>query len=295
MDSERIKQSMNTYLLIGSSGQLGTALQSALPSLGKVILCDRSIVDLKNLDSLESFIIKSKPTHIINASAYTKVDQAEKEPELAMQVNAQAPALMAKLSKNLNIRFIHYSTDYVFDGTQLSPYLESDPPCPVNRYGESKALGERAIIESGCDHLILRTSWVYSNHGQNFFKTILKLAQTQDELRVIDDQFGAPTSAAFLAENTIKILEKWKDQSGVYHLVPTGFTTWCGFAQAILAKESTRVLPIPTSEYPLPAKRPMNSRLSTDKISHDFGMMLEDWKSGLEQELIKHENHPALA
>jgi dTDP-4-dehydrorhamnose reductase len=284
---------MKKFLLFGSSGQLGTALRSTLPGLGEVIACDRSVIDLSQINQLEKLIETIQPTHIINASAYTAVDLAESEPELAHRINALAPASMAKLASKINARFIHYSTDYVFDGSKGSPYLESDPTAPLNQYGESKALGERAIQESGCQHLILRTSWVYSSTGKNFLKTMLKLAQTHSEIKVVNDQIGAPTSADFLAQITQQIISTLGDQSGIYHLTPTGHTSWHGFAQAILANHSVNLLPIPTEAYPTPAKRPLNSRLSTDKICKAFDLTLKHWQVYLDEELSKYETHSA--
>jgi dTDP-4-dehydrorhamnose reductase len=280
---------MKKFLLFGSSGQLGTALRSTLPDLGEVIACDRSVIDLNQISQLESFIEKIQPTHIINASAYTAVDRAESEPELAHRINALVPASMAKLALQLNARFIHYSTDYVFDGSKESPYLESDPIAPLNQYGETKALGERAIQESGCNHLILRTSWVYSDTGSNFLKTMLRLAQNQSEIKVVNDQIGAPTSADFLAQTTTHLIHTFNQQNEIYHLTPSGHTSWYGFAQAILGNHSVKLTPICTKDYPTPAKRPANSRLSTEKLCKEFDLTFENWQVYLDQELSKHE------
>ncbi|MEO5861658.1 MAG: dTDP-4-dehydrorhamnose reductase, partial [Burkholderiales bacterium] len=228
--------------------------------------------------------------------AYTAVDKAESEEPLAHLINADAPALLAEESKRLNALLVHYSTDYVFDGTKPEPYVEDDNPNPINAYGRTKLAGERNIQGTGCRHIILRTSWVYSFRGQNFVKTILRLAQQRDELRIVDDQVGAPTSARLIADVTSGILTRIQslksasthEEGDLYHLTPSNYTSWHGFAETILdgAKSSLlntaklpTLIPIPTEQYPLPAPRPKNSRLNCDKLSIQFGMHFPSWET----------------
>jgi len=232
------------------------------------------------------------PHIIVNPAAHTAVDKAESEPDLAMAINGTAPCVFAEEAKKLDALLIHYSTDYVFDGTKASPYIESDSPNPQSVYGKTKLAGEQAIIASGCKHIILRTSWVYGVHGGNFVKTILRLAKERNELRIVADQYGAPTWARLLAESTAQIIGKYsEDKSGIYHLTPTGRTNWHQFAEEIvrLARQYDDALkdkpltihPIATHEYPVPAKRPANSSLSTDKIHKTFGLELPSWEDDL--------------
>ncbi len=282
-------------LLLGKNGQLGWELQRSLAPLGEVIACDRAEADLSNLTTLQSLVQRVSPRIIVNAAAYTAVDKAESEPDLAFLINSEAVDLLARESKHLNAWFIHYSTDYVFDGAQKGAYLETDPTAPLGVYGHSKLAGEEAIRDSDCKHLILRTSWVYAARGNNFVKTMLRLARERNELKVVCDQFGAPTSAELLADVTAHCLYRLQydtsfsnHRGGTYHLAAGGTTSWHGFARFILEQAinhgarlsatSENVLPIPASDYPLPAKRPSNSQLATKKISQTFGLKLPAWQ-----------------
>jgi dTDP-4-dehydrorhamnose reductase len=217
----------------------------------------------------------------VNAAAYTAVDKAESERDLAFAVNGTAPRVLAEDAKRIGALLVHYSTDYVFDGEKASPYVEDDAPHPINAYGESKLAGEQAILGSGCRHLILRTSWVYGPRGRNFYLTMLRLAKERPELRVVDDQLGAPTSSLEIARATPTLLGK--DAQGLYHMTAAGETTWCGFARAILARAglATPVVPIATADYPTPARRPRNSRLDCTRLRADFGVALASWEEAL--------------
>jgi dTDP-4-dehydrorhamnose reductase len=229
------------------------------------------------------------PTVIVNAAAYTAVDKAETETGMAEAINATAPGILAEEAKRLGARLIHYSTDYVFDGTKASPYLEDDATAPLSAYGHSKRQGELAIAASGARHLILRTSWVYGLHGANFMKTMLRLGRERDELRVVGDQVGAPTWTRHLADATALILAGHGTAEGLYHLAASGETSWYGYAEAIFAEaqaiglleKSPKVNRITTAEYPLPASRPANSRLDCTRFTADFGLALPDWRTGL--------------
>ncbi|MDP2783774.1 MAG: dTDP-4-dehydrorhamnose reductase, partial [Sulfurimicrobium sp.] len=243
---------------------------------------------------IRAVIREIKPDLIVNPAAYTAVDKAESEPELAMAVNGIAPGIMAEEARKLGATMIHYSTDYVFDGTKTSPYTEEDIPNPINVYGKTKLAGEQAIQAAGIPHLILRTSWVYGARGKNFLLTILRLAKERDELKIVDDQIGAPTWSRMIAEATAQILAQSvstmphhplpiTEVSGVYNLTAAGRTSWCEFTRAILenAQAGTRVSPIPTADYPLPAPRPLFSLLASDKLSKTFGMKLPPWEDSL--------------
>lgn len=282
-------------LLLGKNGQLGWALRCSLAILGEVVACDRTEADLENLEQLQAVVREVSPQIIVNAAAYTAVDKAESEPERAFLVNSKAVELLAKEASLLNAWLIHYSTDYVFDGTKEGPYLETDATHPINIYGKTKLFGEEAIRASGCKHLILRTSWVYAARGNNFIKTMLRVAQEHNEIKVVFDQIGAPTSAEMLADVTTCCLYRLQydasfvaHQGGTYHLSAAGSTSWHGFAQFILneavrhgvklSATSENVRAIPTSEYPLPAKRPANSQLTTEKITTTFGITLPPWQ-----------------
>lgn len=281
-------------LLTGRNGQVGYELERSLQEVGSVIAVDRASMDLADLDQIRSVIREVKPDIIVNPAAYTAVDRAETEPELAMLINGIAPGVMAEEARKLGAVMIHYSTDYVFDGRKNSPYEEGDKPCPLNEYGRTKLAGEYAIQSAGIKHLILRTSWVYGMHGKNFLQTMLKLAQERDELKVVDDQVGTPTWSRTIAEVTASVIDQalhapdpvvwWQKNSGLYHLTSNGFTNWHAFAQALLDNagllETTRVLPIPTAEYPTPARRPINSRLSCEKLRTSF-CDLPDWQTAL--------------
>ena len=279
---------MRTILLTGSNGQIGWELRRTLTTLGRVTALDRRGMDLADPDSIRSAIRACDPQIIINAAAYTAVDQAESEPELALAVNGAAPGIMAEEAKKLGALLVHYSTDYVFDGAKTAPYAEEDAPNPGNVYGRSKLAGERAIAASGARHLIFRTSWVYGARGKNFLRTLLRLAQERAELRIVDDQVGAPTWCRAIAEATAQVLACMQtrdasDTYGTYHLSAAGSTSWYGFARAILghAGSSCKVVPIPTREYPLPARRPANSVLSNARFSARFGIALPEWAEAL--------------
>jgi dTDP-4-dehydrorhamnose reductase len=279
-------------LLTGKTGQVGYELERSLQGLGEIIAVDRSQMDLANLDQVRDVIRQVKPTLIVNPAAYTAVDLAESEPDLAMRINAEAPAVMAEEAKKLGAAMIHYSTDYVFDGTKNSPYVEDDHPCPINVYGRTKLAGEQAIQAANIKHLILRTSWVYGMHGKNFLLTMLRLAQQRDELRIVADQRGAPTWSRTIAEITAHLVTQgrnvpvwWEEKSGLYHLTAQGEITWAGFAEALIANSSLPkkpiVMPITTEEYPTPAKRPAYSVMSCEKLMRATGLALPAWKNSL--------------
>ena len=285
---------MKSILVIGKNGQVGSALSEALRPLGHVTAVGRAEMDLTNPDAIRSVIRAAKPDIIVNAAAYTAVDKAESEPELAMQVNAIAPGIMAEEVLRLGALLVHYSTDYVFDGAKPAAYTESDIPSPLNVYGRTKLAGEQAIQATGAAHYILRTSWVYAAEGANFLNTILRLARERPELRIVDDQTGAPTWARAIADLTAQILAKalrsGDPSYGLYHLTASGAVTWFGFAQAILAAAqktpgftAPRLTPITTAEYPLPARRPVNSRLDSTRLSKTFGIQPATWQEMLAQ------------
>ena len=268
-------------LVLGRHGQVGAALTQSMQGLGELIALDRAQLDLSNPDAIRTVLRELQPQMIINAAAYTAVDAAESDEATAFQVNAEAPRVIAEESERLGAALIHYSTDYVFDGGKQGSWLEDDAPAPLSVYGRSKLAGEQAITDVGGSHLILRTSWVYGLHGKNFLLTMLKLAETRDELAIVDDQIGAPTWAVTIADATAAIIRDSGESaqlaalSGIYHLCAGGHTSWFGFAQAIFAHASIerkpKLRPITTAEYPTPAKRPSNSMLNTDKFRHTFG------------------------
>jgi dTDP-4-dehydrorhamnose reductase len=278
-------------LLSGKNGQVGWELRSALAPLGAVTALDRGEMDLASPDSIRRAIRDARPEVIVNAAAYTAVDRAESEPDLAMQVNGIAPGVMAEEAKRLNAVLVHYSTDYIFDGTKKQPYVESDPPSPLSQYGRSKLAGEQAIASSGATHLIFRTSWVYAARGHNFLRTMLRLARERTELRIVNDQVGAPTWARFIAEATAQVLRQVgdghkaiADHAGIYNLTGTGAVSWYGFASAVFAEAKVRLgmippnlIPITTEQYPLPARRPANSRLDNSRLSATFGLAPPPW------------------
>lgn len=280
-------------MLTGQDGQVGWELQRTLASLGEVVALDRRQLDLANPVQIRERVREIRPDLIVNAAAYTAVDKAEEEPELAMVVNGTAPGILAEEARRVGAAIIHYSTDYVFDGKKTSPYTENDTPSPLNVYGRSKLAGEQALQAVGVRHLILRTSWVYGTRGKNFLLTILRLAREGEVLKIVDDQSGAPTWSRTIAEATNKILASgaWPAYAGgTYHLTASGSTTWYGFAKAILALDPKpseqvckRLIPIPTAEYPTPARRPAYSVLSGDKLKDVYGIVLPDWKQGLTQ------------
>jgi len=289
------------FFITGANGQLGFELQRALAPLGEVVACGRDACDLSNPDSIRAAVRASKADVIFSAGAYTAVDKAESEPDLARAVNASALGILGEEAAKLGALVIHYSTDYVFDGLKPSAYCETDATNPLGVYGKTKLEGENALAASGSDHLIFRTSWVFGAHGKNFIKTILRLASTRDELRIVADQFGAPTGAALLADASTHIAARYLRDGretfpfGLYHLAATGETSWHGFAQYIVAKAAAAnsplqatidcIHPIPASEYPTHAARPANSRLDTSKFRTTFGLRLPDWTRGVDQVL----------
>jgi dTDP-4-dehydrorhamnose reductase len=295
-------------LLIGGTGQVGHALKTSLQSLGEVVVCPRAELDLSlagvgpAADCLISALVsRVKPSIIVNATAYTAVDRAETETELAHTINAVAPGLLAKAAHAVGACIVHYSTDYVYAGTKQTPYAETDETQPLSAYGRSKLAGEQAVAEACPRHLTFRTSWVVGAHGGNFLKTMLKLAQERDALRVVADQIGAPTSAALIAETTTQILSVMADQPasdprwGVYHLTAGGVTNWHAYASYVIAQARAAGWPIKvadeaiaairTEDYPVAATRPMNSCLDTTKLRAAFGVSLPDWRVGVDEVL----------
>lgn len=278
-------------LLTGKNGQVGWELAQALAPLGEIIAFDRESLDLAVPDQIVSVVRSARPDVLVNAAAYTAVDRAESEPDSAYAINAAAVAILAEEAKRAQALLIHYSTDYVFDGSKEAPYVEEDPPNPINAYGRGKLAGEQAIRSIDGPHLILRTSWVYAMRGKNFFLTILRLLKEKDELRVVSDQIGAPTSAGALAEATAELLLRHGTATlgacrGIYHATAGGSTSWHGFAMEIARLEqldsSARITPIASSEYPTPARRPKNSRLCNEKLLRAFGVALPKWEACLE-------------
>lgn len=291
-------------LLLGKNGQVGWELQRSLAPLGDVIALDRHDVDfcgdLSQLTKLAETVRAIKPDIIVNAAAHTAVDKAESEFESACLINEKAPGVLAVEAKRCGALLVHYSTDYVFDGTGEHAWEECDSVAPLNAYGQSKWLGEQAIISSGCDHLIFRTSWVYAVRGNNFAKTMLKLGKTREKLAVVNDQFGAPTGAELIADVTAQALVQAyesRDKSGLYHLVAGGATSWFDYASFVfeiarkfeveLALVADGLSGVPGSSYPTPAKRPSNSRLSTKKLQSTFNLQLPAWQSGVERMLTE--------
>jgi len=288
---------LKTILLTGINGQVGWELQRVLPAVGRVIAVARDQFDLSNPDAIRAAIQHYQPDIIINPAAYTAVDKAESEPELAMAVNGVAPGIMAEEAGKLGALLIHFSTDYVFNGSKADPYSESDGTDPQSVYGKTKLAGEESIRSVACKHFILRTSWVYGVHGGNFVKTVLRLAKDRDTLRIVADQFGAPTGASLLANVTASILRQCSaaefedSRYGLYHLTADGRTSWHHYAEEIvrlarpydgqLRDKKLTIEGIPTSGYPLPAPRPANSVLSTDKIKDAFGLDLPPWQDDL--------------
>ena len=279
-------------LLTGKNGQVGWELQRALAPLGEVIAPDRRALDLASGDSISTAVRAVSPDVIVNAAAYTAVDRAESEPDLAMRVNGAAPAILAEEARRLGALMVHYSTDYVFDGTKQGAYVEDDAPAPLNQYGRSKLAGEQAVRTTAGAYCIFRTSWVYAARGHNFLNTILRLARERAELRIVDDQIGAPTWARSIADMTAAALSgPARERSGLYHLTASGSVSWHGFARAILEGARSRfpdvsmprLVPIPSSEYPLPAHRPLNSRLDNARLHAAFGLAPCRWEVMLAQ------------
>lgn len=292
-------------LLLGKNGQVGWELQRALAPLGEVTALDRHgdnglCGDLSNLQGLAATIDLLQPDVIVNAAAHTAVDKAESEPELARTINALASDVLAQAAKRCGAWLIHYSTDYVFDGGGDKPWQETDATGPLGVYGATKLAGEQLIQQSGCKHIILRTSWVYAARGNNFAKTMLRLGQERDSLNVIDDQIGSPTGAELLADVTAHIIrtaQQRPDVSGLYHLVAKGETSWHSYAAFVLdfARAAgigikvapDAILPVPTSAFPTPAKRPHNSRLATGKLEKTFNLTLPPWQTGVTRMLTE--------
>jgi len=292
-------------VIVGRNGQLAWEANQRFQGLGRIICVGRPEIDLLDINGLREEIRRIRPSIIVNAAAYTAVDQAQSEPEVATKINSEAPAAMAEEAKRLDALFITYSTDYVFDGKSATPYRESDPTAPLNVYGASKLSGEQAVEAVGGNYLIFRTSWVYGARGKNFLKTILKLVAERPELKIVNDQMGAPTWSRDLADATRKIIEQLAaraesenisisetlgDRRGIYHMTSAGSVSWYGFAAAIVEEMEKRglsksalaeLVPIPSSEYPTPAARPHNSRLCNEKLKNAFGVMLPAWRESL--------------
>jgi dTDP-4-dehydrorhamnose reductase len=291
-------------LLLGKNGQVGWELQRSLAPLGELIALDRHSVDqcgdLSNLAGLADTVRAIRPDVIVNAAAHTAVDRAESEPELANTLNALAPGVLAEEAAQIGALLVHYSTDYVFDGSGERSWQETDTPAPLSVYGHTKLAGELRIQAAGARHLIFRTSWVYGARGGNFAKTMLRLAQERERLTVINDQFGAPTGADLLADVTAHAIRQvlaHPQDAGLYHLAAAGETTWHAYAQHVLAQallekptlpiKATELAPVPTSAFPTPARRPLNSRLATQHLQSTFGLTLPPWQQGVNRMLAE--------
>jgi len=294
---------MSRILLLGAGGQLGMQLKQALAGKVELTALARTELDFTDADAIRSAIQNANPEIVINAAAYTAVDKAESETEQARLVNAVAPGVIAEELARSSGWLIHYSTDYVFDGSGIKPWIETDPTGPLGIYGQTKLDGELAIAATGCKHVILRTSWVYAAEGKNFLHTMLRLGREREQLKVVDDQIGAPTTAEALTAATQAVLNHLATgdaatASGVYHLACAGETSWCGFAKAIFAEfassqKAPEVLPIPTEAYPTPAKRPRNSRLNCGKFTRQFGFQMPAWQDALHQVAESMQSNPA--
>ena len=295
-------------MLTGSAGQVGVEMARELRGRAEVAAFDRAALDLADPDAIAARVREARPAVIVNCAAYTAVDRAEGELEAARAINARAPGILAAEAKALGALLVHFSTDYVFDGTKAGPYVESDPTAPLNAYGLTKLEGERAVADAGASHLVLRTSWVYGPHGRNFLLTMLRLAETRPEVRVVNDQHGAPTSSRQIARGVARLLAgeagdgvptsgsvaRVAERSGLYHYTADGETTWFDFAREIFAVRARqrggafaepRVVAIPTREFPTPARRPANSVLSNARFAEAFGFRLGGWRQGLEETL----------
>ncbi|RMP59920.1 hypothetical protein ALQ18_03239 [Pseudomonas marginalis pv. marginalis] len=280
-------------LITGQHGQVSRELQQRLQGLGELVVLGRDQLDLANVEQIRQQVRAHRPGLIINAAAHTAVDQAESEPDAAFAINAIAPGVLAEEAKALGIPLIHYSTDYVFDGSKPAPYTEADVPNPLGVYGQSKLAGEQAIVAVGGDYLILRTSWVYSNHGKNFLLTMQRLLQEKPHMRIVADQIGAPTWAGTIADSTRALIERWQagqaGEWGVYHLTAQGETSWFGFAEAIgqhlcsQGKACAELEAIPSSAYPTPAQRPLNSRLDCNRLQQHWQVGQPQWQDALRE------------
>ncbi len=284
-------------LILGAAGQVGRELQRSFTGSGSIITAaGRETVDLSNREQVRALVARVAPDVLLNAAAYTAVDRAESEPELAHAVNAEAPRVLAEEARARNALLVHYSTDYVFNGSKREPWIEEDAPHPLNIYGASKLAGEQAIQAAGGQYLIFRTSWVYAAEGKNFLLTMLRLAREREKLLIVNDQFGAPTTAVELARATRAIVDgvlasrygEAHDWAGLYHMSCAGETSWFGFAQAIFARaevlgvKTPELVPIPSVEFPTPATRPRNSVLSNEKLAARFGVRLAPWGDALD-------------
>ncbi len=297
---------MLKILLLGKNGQVGWELQRSLAPLGEVLALDRHSThycgDLSKPEELAQTVLAYKPDFIVNAAAHTAVDKAESEPELAKVLNTEAPAALAKAAAKVGAWLVHYSTDYVFDGSGTHARQEGEGTGPLSVYGQTKLDGEKTIVASGCKYLIFRTSWVYAARGGNLAKTMLRLALERDKLTVIDDQHGAPTGADLIADVTAHAMRRVLNTqnisfSGVYHLVASGETTWHGYASHVIAQAKAikpeldwkvaDITPVPTSAFPTPAQRPLNSRLCTHKLQQTFGLVMPPWQQGIDRMLAE--------
>ncbi|MFP3553224.1 dTDP-4-dehydrorhamnose reductase [Paraburkholderia sp. SIMBA_049] len=285
-----------TVLVTGTTGQVGFELIRALQGLGTIVGVDRNRVDLNDFDQIRDVVREVRPSLIVNPAAYTAVDQAEDDVVAVMTANAEAPGVLAEEAKAVGAALIHYSTDYVFDGSKEDVYTETDTPAPLNVYGASKLAGERSIEQAGGAHLIFRTSWVYGIRGRNFLRTMLRLGQDRPKLKIVADQIGAPTWSVTIATITAHIAtlgliehagdhDWWRERTGIYNLTAAGSTSWAGFADAIFetvaASARPIIEPIPAEQYPTRARRPMNSRLSNGKLTETFGVVPPDWRDAL--------------
>lgn len=288
-------------LVTGRNGQVGFELTRALSVLGEVVAVDRKGCDMANAEGIRALVRQVKPDVIVNAAAYTAVDKAESEQDTANAINAIAPGILGEEAAKLNALVVHYSTDYIFDGSKSGAYTENDTPNPQSAYGQSKLDGERALVKANPRHLILRTSWVYGAHGGNFAKTMLRLAADREKLTVVADQFGAPTSAALLADLTAQLIGRYAREGGekfpfgIYHAVNSGETHWCDYARFVIATALAagkamkampdNIAPITTAQYPTPAKRPANSRMDTTRFRDTFALRLPPWQESLQHVL----------
>lgn len=288
-------------LLIGKNGQVGWELRRTLAPVGELICVDYPEVNLTDCDGLRRSVLDSAPTIVVNAAGYTAVDKAESEPDLAMQINGVAPGILAEECRRISALLVHYSTDYVFDGTKAGPYVEEDPPNPLGTYGRSKLAGDQVIQQVGGNYLIFRLCWVYGARGHNFMLTMMRLAKERETLRVVRDQIGCPTWSRMIAEATALALrqvittEAVSQHKGIFHLAATGETSWHGFAESIVrlmppeSRKSQTIQAIPTKEYPSPAKRPANSALCCEKLRRTFGLSLPHWEEQLKLVLNSNE------